>query len=190
MRFSKKKTLNKKERTWSFICSVLSIGAFIHAFRMLNYYNYTHVIPKRRVLMGSNPSVSPDVVFSNPERIEIGDNVRLGSRCHLWAGPSSGRIIIGNDVLFGPEVMLTAATYRYNDGSPVTDQMMDESDIIIGDDVWLGTRVVVLPGVSIGPGAIIGAAAIVTRDVPSYAIAVGMPARVIGTRSITSSDDN
>jgi acetyltransferase-like isoleucine patch superfamily enzyme len=92
--------------------------------------------------------------------------------------------VIGDDVLFGPEVMVTAAGYRFNDGAPVTEQAMDEDDVIIGRDVWLATRVIVMPGARIGDGAIIGAGAIVTGDIPAHAIAVGMPARVVGRRQI------
>lgn len=129
-------------------------------------------------------SISPDVVFSNPERIEIGNGVTIGSRCHLWAGHAKGRIVIGDDVLFGPEVMVTAATYRFNDGYPVTKKKMDEDDIIIGNDVWFGTRVIVVPGARIGDCSIIGAGALVRGEIPPMSIAVGQPARVIGQREI------
>ena len=157
--------------------------AYLHLLRMVNYYNYTHVKPRRRIKCGSGAAISPDVSFANPERIEIGRNVSIGSRCHLWAGPASGRILIGDDCLFGPEVMITAADYRFNDGSPVTRQKMDEGDIIIGRDVWLGARVIVLSGVTIGDGAIVGAGAVVTKSVTAGAIVVGQPARVVGHRA-------
>ncbi|WP_202385972.1 acyltransferase [Alteraurantiacibacter aestuarii] len=134
--------------------------------------------------LGSTPRISPDAVFSHAERIEIGDRVRIGSRCHLWAGPGSGRIIIGNDVLFGPEVMLTAATYNYNDGAPITDQPMTEGDVIIGNDVWLATRAVVLPGTRIGDGAIIAAGAVVKGDIPPMAIVAGSPGRIVSQRQL------
>ncbi len=150
--------------------------------RMANYYNHTHVMPRRRIRTGRNAAISPDASFANPERILIGDNVRIGSRCHIWAGPSQGRIILGDDALLGPDVLLTAATYRFNDGSPVTEQAMNERDIVLGKDVWLGAKVVVLPGVSIGDGAVVGASAVVTKDVPPMAIVAGNPARVIGLR--------
>ena len=91
--------------------------------------------------------------------------------------------MIGDDCLFGPEVMITAADYRFNDGSPVTRQKMDEGDIIIGRDVWLGARVVILSGVAIGNGAIVGAGAVVTKSVNAGAIVVGQPARVVGHRA-------
>lgn len=61
--------------------------------------------------------------------------------------------------------MITAASYRFNEGQPVTRQPMDEADIVIGDDVWIGTRGIVLSG------AIIGAGALVREDVPPMAIA-------------------
>jgi acetyltransferase-like isoleucine patch superfamily enzyme len=150
--------------------------------KMVNYYNYSHVQPLRQVRRGADCGISPDAVFSNPERIVLGNDVEIGSRCHIWAGHASATITIGDDCLLGPEVMITAASYRFNDGHPVTRQTMDEADIAIGRDVWLGTRAIVLPGVTIGDGAIIGAGAIVRSDIPAMAIAVGQPARVIGQR--------
>jgi len=179
---ARKQSLSRFGRALRLIGSVLDPRAYLHALKLINYYNYSHVAPRRKVRFGASPNVSPNAVFSNPERITIGDNVRIGARCHIWAGPGHGRIRIGNDVLFGPEVMLTAATYRFNDGGPVTDQLMDEADIEIGNDVWLGTRVVVLHGAKIGDGAVIGAGAVVRGVIPPYAIAVGAPARVVGTR--------
>jgi acetyltransferase-like isoleucine patch superfamily enzyme len=89
-------------------------------------------------------------------------------------------------VLFGPEVVITAANYRFNDGAPVTKQLMEEGDVIVGADVWIGARAIILPGVTIGDGAIIGAGALVRGDVPPFAIAVGVPARVVGQREIRS----
>ena len=162
--------------------SMFDPRAWIHMARMANYYNYTHVVPRRSVRFGRNPAISPDVSFANPERIVIGNDVRIGARCQLWAGPSTGKITIADDVLIGPDVMITAATYRFNDGSPVTSQRMDEGDVRIGRDVWLGAKVVVMPGVSIGDGAVVGASAVVTRDIPAGSVAVGAPANVVGQR--------
>ena len=150
---------------------------------MVNYYNYIHVIPRRIMKCGPGAVISPDASFANPERIEIGKNVAIGSRCHIWAGPSSGKIIIGDDCLLGPEVMITAAGYRFNDGSPVTRQLMDEQDVVLGADVWLGARAIVLPGVQIGDGAIVGAGAVVTKTVAPGAIVVGQPAKPVGRRA-------
>ena len=183
VRLVAKKRLTYRARALRGLLAAIDLRAYLHLLRMVNYYNYTHVKPRRRITCGSGAAISPDVSFANPERIEIGRNVSIGSRCHLWAGPASGRIVIGDDCLFGPEVMITAADYRFNDGSPVTRQRMDEGDIIIGRDVWLGARVIVLSGVTIGDGAIVGAGAVVTKSVTAGAIVVGQPARVVGRRA-------
>ncbi len=186
---SQKKQLSRKQRLLRLALSVLDIRAYLHLFKIINFYNYSHVQPLRKVKKGNDCSISPDVSFTNAERIKIGDRVRIGSRCSIWAGASNATIYIDDDVLFGPEVMVTAATYRFNDGQPVTDQLMDETDIYIGKDVWLGTRAIVLPGAHIGDGAIVAAGSIVKGDVPSMAIFAGTPAKQIGTRNITSIED-
>jgi acetyltransferase-like isoleucine patch superfamily enzyme len=126
---------SRAARALRLIGSAFDPRAYLHAIRLVNYYNYSHVQPRRKMTIGAGAKISPNAVFSNPERIEIGVRVSIGARCTLWAGPSRGRIVIGDDVLFGPEVMVTAAGYRFNDGAPVTEQAMDEADVIIGRDV-------------------------------------------------------
>jgi acetyltransferase-like isoleucine patch superfamily enzyme len=177
-----KQSLSRPQRLIRLLLSMLDPRSYLHLLRIANYYNYTHVAPRRRLREGENCSISPDVSFANPERIELGDRVRLGSRCHLWAGPSTGRIRVGDDSLFGPEVMVTAAGYRYDHGSPVTEQPMAEGDVVIGRDTWLGARVMVLPGVTIGDGCIVGAGSVVTSNLPAGSVAVGVPARIISQR--------
>ncbi len=177
--------LSRAQRLWRLLCGVLDLRAWAHLLKIVNYYNHTHVQPLRKLQLGPDPAISPTAGFSYPERIEIGARVRIGTRCVIWAGPGKGRVIIGNDVLFGPEVMITAASYRYNDGAPVTEQASDEADVVIGNDVWLGTRAVVLPGARIGDGAIIGAHSVVRGEIPAMAVAVGSPARVVSQRQIT-----
>jgi acetyltransferase-like isoleucine patch superfamily enzyme len=179
----RKVALTSRQRFARLVGGVLDPRAWLHLFKLVNYYNYSHVAPLRRIRLGGDPAISPDVSFANPERIEIGDRARLGSRCHIWAGPEKGRVLIGDDCLCGPEVVITAAQYDFNRGSPVTAQPMTESDVVIGDDVWIGARAVILPGVQIGHGCVIGAGAVVTRSLPDGAIAAGAPARVIGRRA-------
>jgi acetyltransferase-like isoleucine patch superfamily enzyme len=164
--------------------SALDPRAWLHLVKIVNYYNYSHVAPLRSVSFAGARNVSPDAVFQNPERIVIGHRVRIGSRCHLWAGPGHGRIIIGDDVLFGPEVLLTAATYRHDLGHPVTDQPMAEADIEIGNDVWLATRAVILPGTRLGDGCIVAAGTVVRGEFPPMSIIAGSPARIVSQRTI------
>lgn len=179
-----KKRLGPLARAWRLLGGMLDPRAWIHAIKLVNYYNYSHVQPLRQVTRGARCAISPNALFSNPERITLGDRVVIGARCTIWAGPGRGRIEIGDDALFGPEVMVTAANYRFNDGQPVTRQAMDEADVVIGRDVWLGTRVIVLPGARIGDGAIVAAGAVVRGEIPPMAIAAGVPARVVAQRDI------
>lgn len=181
---AKKKSPNRAERFLRLVASSCDPRAWLHLVKLVNYFNYSHVAPMRRVTFAGSYNVSPDAVFQNPERISIGKRVRVGSRCHLWAGPANGKIVIGDDVLLGPEVMITAASYCYNLGSPVTEQPMNEGDVTIGNDVWLATRVVVLPGTTIGSGSVVAAGSVVRGDFPSMSIIAGAPARVVSQRHI------
>ena len=179
---ARKPMLTRSQRFWRLVRSLLQPGAYLHALKLLNYYNVNHVRPLREMTLGADPSISPTATFSNAARISAGDRLRLGAYCQLWAGPGSGRIVLGDDVMFGPHVLVTAAGYRYDDGHPVTRQEMDEADVVVGDDVWIGAKCIVLPGARIGDGAIVGAGSVVRGEIPAMAIAVGVPARVVGTR--------
>jgi acetyltransferase-like isoleucine patch superfamily enzyme len=156
--------------------------AHLHLLRMMNYYNHTHVAPRRQIRFGRDCAVSPDVNFANAGRIVIGDRVKIGTRCYIWAGPQHGKVTLADDVLLGPEVFITAATYEYNLGTPVTEQPMREADVRIGRDVWIGARAMILAGVQIGDGCVIGAGAIVTKSLPAGSVAVGAPARTVHQR--------
>lgn len=163
--------------------SVLDPRTYLHAFRILNYYGYSHVRERRHVKIGRGGGIAPNVSFRNGARIEIGDECHIGERCYLWAGDATGRIKLGKFVSLAPEVFVTASDYQFAPGVPFRQQPKRERDVIIGDDVWLGARVVVTAGVTIGPGCIVGAGAVVTRDLPPFSIAVGVPARVVRQRA-------
>lgn len=176
------------QRLSRLICSVLDPRALGHAAKLVNYYNTTHVTELRRATKGQDLRISPTASFANGRNIVLGNRVHVGANSSLWAGPGTGRIVLGDDVLIAPGVMVTAANYRFNDGSPVNDQAMDEGNITIGADVWIGYGAVILAGVTIGDGAIIGAGAVVRADVPPRAIVVGNPARVMGSRLAPSAE--
>lgn len=177
-----KSTKSLMARFRRLILSTIDPRALIHAFKIINYYNYSHVAELRQAQLGRNVAISPNASFTNARNLVIGDRVRIGARVSLWAGPGKGRIVLAEDVMIGPGAMLTAASYRYNDGSPVTKQAMNEADIIVGRDVWIGANAVILAGVTIGDRAIIGAGAVVRRDVPPNAIVAGNPGVVVGAR--------
>jgi acetyltransferase-like isoleucine patch superfamily enzyme len=128
------------------------------------------------------------VSLRNAERISIGARTRVGDRCSLWAGESTGRIDIGADCSFGPEVYITASDYALTAGIPVMQLPKQERNVTVGDGCWLGARVIVVAGVSLGAGCIVGAGAVVTHDLPPDSIAVGVPARVVGSRPAPGAD--
>lgn len=162
--------------------SVFDPGVLLHPFRLLHYYGYSHVKPRRRLTLGRDVRLAPNVSFANAERIALGDQVQVGARCALWAGRTTSWIRVGARTTFGPEVFVTAADYGLEAGARITDQEMIERDIVIGPDCWIGARAIITAGVTIGEGAVIGAGAVVTRDVPAGAIAAGVPARVLRMR--------
>lgn len=162
--------------------SYLDPRVYLHAFRLLHFFGYTHAQQRRYLRLGKNVRFSPTVSIRNAQRIAIGDDSAIGEYSALWAGDGTSHITIGARTLFGPGVVCTASDYGIQAGIPFRAQRKHEADITIGDDVWLGARVIVTGGVSIGNGCVVGAGAVVTKSLPEDSIAVGVPARVIGQR--------
>lgn len=161
---------------------VIDPRAWAHMLKLVNYYNYTHVRELRVMAKGQGCNISPTASFANGQNITLGDRVNIGANCTIFGGPGAGKIVLGDDVLFAPNVLMSAANYRYNDGGPVTSQAMNEADIVVGRDVWLGAGVVVLAGATIGEGAIVAAGTIVRGEVPAWAIVAGPDAKVVSQR--------
>ena len=163
--------------------ATFSPSLWVYAARLLNFPYRGHVIGRlKRALIALDARVSPTATFRNGERVSIGARSHIGERCSLWAGDTEGRIDIGEDVLLGPGVDVTASNYGLGRDRPVMRQARREASVVVGNDVWLGANVVVLPGVVIGDGCVVGAGAIVTKDLPDWSIAVGVPAKVVGHR--------
>jgi len=138
--------------------------------------------------LGSNAKIYYGSQIVIPWNVEIGDNF-LMSRNGLIGG--AGGIKIGDDVMFGPNVTLLSSTHPYDDiNIPMVLQNVILKDIKIGDDVWLGANVVVMPGIKIGNGAIVGANSVVTHDVEPYGIYCGAPARKIKSRLKNENEKN
>jgi acetyltransferase-like isoleucine patch superfamily enzyme len=170
------------QRLGKAVASALDPRVYAHGVKLLHYFNYTHVSQRRLVQMGSGVRFAPNVSITNGARVTIGDRAAIGARCHLWAGNNTGRVVIGEEALFGPEVFLTASNYGTEPGTPPMYQPTHEADVVIGRGVWLGARVMVMAGVTVGDGAIVGAGSVVTKDLPANCIAGGIPARVLGWR--------
>lgn len=166
-----------------FLISLCDPRSYLHALRLLHYCNYSHVRERGSMQVGRGTGLAPNVSLRNGKRIRIGSHTHIGERCYLWAGDSTGQIVIGDYVSLAPEVFITASDYQFVAGRPFREQPKRERDVIIGNDVWLGARVVVTAGVTIGDGCIVGAGAVVTRNLPPGSIAVGVPARVVSQRA-------
>jgi acetyltransferase-like isoleucine patch superfamily enzyme len=112
--------------------------------------------------------------------ISIGDRSAIGD--HSFLGGQGG-IAIGSDVLFGPGVRVFSENHEFGDvDTPIRMQGETRAPVTIEDDCWIGAGSTILGGVHIGRGAVIGAGSVVSRDVPPYAVVVGVPARVISFR--------
>ena len=123
--------------------------------------------------------VHDSVTVFPPFSADFGKNITLGERVFINSGcrfQDQGGIVIGDDCLIGHNAVLATLNH---DLDPSRRADLHPSPIIIGRNVWIGANVTVLPGVTIGDNSVIGAAALVTKDVPANSIAVGSPARVI-----------
>ena len=128
---------------------------------------------------GEDILVKHGCYFGTGNGLKIGDRSQLGQNAKI-----DPTVTIGKDVLMGPDVIILTTRHAFEDpDTPINQQgVLPIAPVIIGDDVWIGARVVILPGVEIGKGAIIGAGSIVTKNVPPYTIVGGNPAKAIRKR--------
>ena len=134
-----------------------------------------------RILRELLGSVGPGTVIRPPLRCDYGFQTHIGARTFANWGLIAldvGRITIGDDVQIGPNVQLLTATHPI-EPEPRRAKWEGSRPITIGNNVWLGGGVIVCPGVSIGENTVVGAGAVVVRDLPANVVAVGNPARVI-----------
>jgi acetyltransferase-like isoleucine patch superfamily enzyme len=165
-------------------------------------------VHRLRLFLGAR-NIHPKCLVGNRSRIDRPWQVRMDQRCVLqqgvWLslGSSSavfqmgefgfiGRgteievselVTIGRGALIAPDVYITDHNHQTSPGTPMFERPCVAAPVHIGNDVWIGTKCVILPGVTIGDGAVIAAGAVVNRDVPAGAIVGGVPARVLKTRS-------
>lgn len=135
----------------------------------------------RDVLIGPQVALSAGMVPGQP--LVSDEIVRIGDRCLIGRGSSIAghlSIEIGDDVYFGPNVYVTDQNHGFDRPDlPIGRQLQPERPVVIGPGSWLGTNVVVLPGVTIGRQVAVGAGSVVTTDLPDGVIAAGVPARVL-----------
>lgn len=119
---------------------------------------------------------------SKLQNVSIGHHVYINH--DVWLGTMHQPVIIGNYVQIGQYVSFMTAMHKFDRVDiPMFEQKgYTEKPIVIEDDVWIGMRAIIMPGVTIHRGAIVGAGAVVTKDIPPYAIVGGVPAKVIKYR--------
>ncbi len=150
-----------------------------------------HISLHRNVRIRSlspNSSIEIDNSVSLDRGVDIKANrgpIKIGNKCYV--GPfsclSGGTITIGNHCLIASHSGIYANNHKFHETAQlIMEQGSSFQSIVIEDDCWLGSGVKVMDGVTIGKGSVIGAGAVVTKNIPPYSIAVGVPAKVIGNR--------
>jgi len=114
--------------------------------------------------------------------IEIGDSAALNSFVQIYG---HGKVRIGAATQIGPGTIITTSGHDYR----ATDLALDNAPIIMGERIWIGANCTIVPGVTIGDHAVIGAGAVVANDIPAHCVAVGVPARVIRRFDEHEADD-
>jgi acetyltransferase-like isoleucine patch superfamily enzyme len=164
-------------------CANLSLGSkcFIDDYVTI----YAHPKSQGRLTLADN------VHIYRWSMVELGDGnagVTIGSHTYIQSGcvlnAFVGNIVIGSNCMIAPRCAFMPYRHNFEDtGRPMREQpLSSRGDIVIEDDVWLGVNVSVLDGVTISQGSIVGAGAVVTKDIPAYCIVAGAPARVIRQR--------
>ena len=140
-----------------------------------------HVSGTANIKLGKRCRLGMDVELRTVEagHIQIGEDTRLNRGCTLT---SYAQIRIDDFTIIGEFVSIRDANHGLKRGEPMRFQPHTCEPILVGRDVWIGRGSCILPGVTIGEGAVIGANSVVTRDVPDFAIAAGVPAKVIKMR--------
>lgn len=127
---------------------------------------------------GSNVNIEKGADFGTGKGISLGDYSGIGVNCKV-----RGPLTIGKNVMMGPNVNILTHSHNFDRTDiPMCKQGGNFKSVTIGNDVWIGMNTLILPGVHIGNGVIIGAGAVVTKDIPDYVVVGGVPAKIIKNR--------
>ena len=140
------------------------------------------------ICLGDRVSLLESTLISaNRGHVTIGDNSWLGPNSVIYG---NGGVDIGEDVLIASHCVINTVSHNFNRlDIPMNEQEINCEPVVIENDVWIGTGTTILQGVRIGHGSIIGAGAVVTRSIPPFSIALGVPARVTGSRLVPEDDE-
>lgn len=133
----------------------------------------------RRFILSAGKNINIEKNATIGPRVVIGDYSGIGVNALI-----ADEVYIGDYVMMGPDCIIYTNNHDFSDiNTPMMFQgKTKQCPVHIGNDVWIGSRVTIMPGVNIGNGVVIGASAVVTKDVPDYAVVAGVPARVVKYR--------
>lgn len=160
------------------------IGRLLYSFKKLYYFFVRRYVTTQFAKTGQNVYIGNNGTF-HFDNIEIGDDVYIGERACFQS--SYGKIIIGNHVMFGPGVHIHGGNHKVHDigcymKHAPEKKFGDDGIITVEDDVWIGANAIILSNVTIGKGSVIGAGAVVTKDIPPYTIYTGVPSAKLRPR--------
>ena len=167
-----------------FIMFFPKIGPDMYLTHWLLYFRPFRLWFQRRKIgrIGRSSEVRPFVTILGTGNIIIGERIILPPYTLLSTlpGDPDSTITLEDDVLLGPNVSIYSSTHKFEDPTkPIKDQGYSVKPVLLKKGCWIGINVVILPGVTIGRNAVIGANSVVNADIPDFAIAVGSPAKVI-----------
>ena len=150
-------------------------------------------LAERGVELGDNVAIGAySIVRSTGVLTKLGVGVRMGRNSSIDAYSfigAAGGVFIGENVMMGQHISFHAEDHNYSRvDCPIRDQGTRRKGIMVEDDCWVGSNVTFLDGVHVGRGCVIGAGAVVNGTIPNYSVAVGVPARVVGTRGPCGKD--
>ena len=157
---------------------------------VLSIGEHAEIACPENIRLGDRIHVDRDFVLRACDRaaIDIGDDFGANGNVRIIAD-CGGRIEIGSKVIIGPNTVIRASDHAMDRTDiPIKDQGHAAGLVSIGDGVWVAANVVVLRGARIGEHAVIGAGSVVTGEIPAYAVAAGVPARVIRQRQHATAD--
>ena len=141
-----------------------------------------NVVPRQQPTIDPTAWISPLASLRFTERVAIGAKASIGPYCCVWGGWSQTWARVEEQALLSPGVVLVAGNHGISGHGPIREEPIVELDVTVGAGAWVGAHATVV-GCRVGTGAVVGAGAVVLEDVPDFAIAAGIPAKVVGHRS-------
>lgn len=149
---------------------------------------HVHVVNGKGIVLGKDVQIRPGVELFAGKKMVIGDGCDIGTRNRI-----AGNVILEDNVLLGPDNFICSYDHCYEDISiPImcqggyTVRKNGHEELRIGEGSWIGTHVAIIGDVHIGKHCVIGANAVVTKDIPDYCVAVGVPARIVRRYNLSS----